>query len=154
MRWIYLPLAFAATPAATWEFTPGLPCLLTHEEPGLEVTLTHDPTQPLYSITITRQAPWAAGDVFSIAFGNGPTISTNRQEISDEGRSLTVSDRGFGNVIAGIAAGGTATATLGADSVSFSLADAAEPAFDYAACEPVAFASLTPPSHWAVWPHG
>ena len=136
-------LLFLATPATAWDFTPGLPCLLTHEEPGLEVLLTHDPTQPLYSITLTRSEPWGAGDVFSIAFDNGPMISTNWQERSADGRALTVTDAGFGNVIAGIVAGGTATAILGDDSVSFSLAGAAEPTLDYARCEPVAAASLT-----------
>ena len=145
MRWLFL---FLATPAAAWDFAPGLPCLLTHEEPGLEVLLTHDPTQPLYSITLTRSQPWGAGDVFSIAFDNGPTISTSRQERSADGRALTVSDAGFGNVIAGIIAGGTATAILGDDSVSFSLSDAAEPTLNYARCEPVASASLT----WARHP--
>ena len=133
-------LFLLATPAAAWEFTPGPICVLSHSEGDVEVTLTHDPVAPEFSITLSRGAPWPAGDVFSIAFARGPTISTNRHELGDGGRSLTVRDRGFGNVILGLLAGGTATAFIGETAVAFSLDGAAEPTADYAACAPVASA--------------
>jgi len=106
MRYFILSLlSMAAMPstAAAWEFTPGLPCLLTHGEQELDIELTHDPLAPLYTITLRRAQPWPDGQVFSIAFEGGVTISTNRQVISEGGRALTVSDRGFGNVIVGFA---------------------------------------------------
>lgn len=129
-------LVLLATPATAWEFTPGLPCLLTHAEPGLEVELTHDPTQPLFSITLRRGEPWPDAPVFSIAFENGPVISTPLHALTEDGRALSVADRGFGNVIAGLVAGGTAVAQVGDVTVPFSLSGAAEPTRDYAACVP------------------
>ncbi|MEM8593174.1 MAG: hypothetical protein AAGF13_11680 [Pseudomonadota bacterium] len=130
-------LLLLASPAAAWEFTPGATCVLEHEEAGLEVTLTHDPEQPLYSITLRRGEPWPEADVFSIAFSNGPTISTPLHAITEEGRALSVADRGFGNVIAGLIAGGTATAFLGEVAETFSLTGAAEPTRAYAECRPL-----------------
>ena len=44
--------------AQAWEFTPGLPCLLTHEENGIAFALTYDPGLPLYVITITHPERW------------------------------------------------------------------------------------------------
>ncbi|MCH2078377.1 MAG: hypothetical protein MK180_16130 [Rhodobacteraceae bacterium] len=134
MRWIILLIL--AGPAAAWEFTLGLPCVLTHAEPGLEVELTHDPTQPLYSITLRRDTPWPDAPVFSIAFANGPTISTPLHALSESGRAVSVADRGFGNVIAGLIAGGAAQARLGDVTATFSLDGAAGPTQDYATCQP------------------
>lgn len=125
-----------SAPAAAWEFTPGLPCLLTQETPNVAVELTHDPRKPLYSITLTRAVPWPEGDVFSITF-DGParlTISTNRHVLSNGGRSLTVTDSGFSNVLVGIAHNFVGTARLGGAAEVFSLADAAEPTRAFAQC--------------------
>ncbi|MEM9438222.1 MAG: hypothetical protein AAGA15_14385, partial [Pseudomonadota bacterium] len=94
----FLVVLLLASPAAAWEFTPGPPCLLTHAEQGIEVELTHDPSAPLFTITLRRAEPWPEGGVFSISFAGGATISTDRQTLSDGGRALTVADRGFGNV--------------------------------------------------------
>ncbi|MEM9855542.1 MAG: hypothetical protein AAF841_14010 [Pseudomonadota bacterium] len=129
-----------ASPLHAWDFSPGAPCLLSDEQDGLKIELTHDPVAPLYSITLTRQVPWPQAPVFSIAFSQGPTISTNRHTLSGDGLSLTVEDRGFGNVIAGMVAGGSAQARLGNVTESFSLRDAAEPALDFNACAPSASA--------------
>lgn len=135
-RIFFLLLPLLASTASAWEFTPGLPCILTHEEDGLEVELTHDPTQPLYAITLRRETPWPEAPVFSIAFANGPIISTPLHALTEGGRALSVADRGFGNVIAGLIAGGAAQARLGDVSVTFSLDGAAEPTELYAACQP------------------
>ena len=129
-------LALFATPAPAWEFTPGLPCILSHAEPGLDVTLTHDPTKPLFSITLTRPDPWPRADTFAIRFDgpSGLTITTNRHVLSDGGRSLTVTDTGFGNVLAGLALNTTAVALIGDQAVGFGLAGAAAPVEAFRDC--------------------
>ncbi|MEL7300519.1 MAG: hypothetical protein AAFM92_09075 [Pseudomonadota bacterium] len=135
MRPVLLLLA-SALPAAAWDFTAGAPCTLTHAEPPLEVVLTHDPATPLFTITLRRTEPWPVGGIFSITFEGGMTISTNRQILSEEGRALTVADRGFGNVIDGMAGAPGAIARLGDVEERFSLAGAAEPARALEACQP------------------
>ncbi|MEO0485946.1 MAG: hypothetical protein AAF092_08545 [Pseudomonadota bacterium] len=127
---------FFASPAAAWDFMPGLPCLLTHSDPALDIALTHDPTQPLYTIALTRDAPWPEGESFSLAFANGITISTPFHALTNDGRTVTVADRGFGNVIIGLMSGGIATAILGPEAVPFSAIGAAEPTRAFAACTP------------------
>lgn len=135
MRHMVLCLVIA-TPAAGWEFTPGLPCLLTHEAEGVQVQLTHDPTGPLYSITIRRDSPWPAGDVFSMRFEGtgGLSISTDRHMLGTDRRAVTVTDRGFGNVLNGLQFNDSATAMLGGASVTVSLRDAAGPVADFRLC--------------------
>lgn len=131
-----IALLLMSAPAAAWEFTPGLPCLLTHTQAGIAVELTHDPTQPLFSITLTRAIPWPQTDVFAIRF-DGPaqlTISTNRHSLGNQGRSLTVTDRGFGNVLTGLSANQTATALIGPVAASFSLDGARDPVAAFADC--------------------
>jgi hypothetical protein len=139
MRYV-LALICLASPAAAWEFTPGLPCLLTHEEQGLAIELTHDPRQPLFTITLTAPTPWPMGDVFSIRFigAAGLTISTNRHVLSADGRALTVSDTGFGNVLAGLSLNATAEAQIGSETARFDLSGAADPValFSICAAEP------------------
>ena len=135
MRFV-LALMLMSGPAAAWEFTPGLPCLLTHAQPDIAVELTHDPTQPLFSITLTRTTPWPQAEVFALRF-DGPaelTISTNRHVLSNQDLSLTVTDRGFGNVLLGLAANQTATALLGAVQAPFSLSGARDPVAAFADC--------------------
>ena len=133
-------LALCASPAAAWEFTPGLPCLLTHEEPGLEIVLTHDPTQPLYTITLTQPDPWPQSDVFSLRFEGaaGLTISTTRHQLSNGQTALTVTDSGFGNVLAGLSFNRVAVAMVGDREARFALDGAAEPvaAFQNCAADP------------------
>lgn len=99
--------------------------------------LTHDPTQPLYSITITRAAPWVGAPVFSMAFRGGAALSiaTDRHELSDDGTALTVTDRGFGNVLRGLASNETAIATLGDQRVEIPLQGAADPVEQFRRCE-------------------
>ncbi|WP_425092654.1 hypothetical protein [Tropicimonas sp. S265A] len=101
---------------------------MTHIEDSAEVRLTFDPSGPLYTIAITTPAPWPDADVFGITFDgpNALTISTDRQTLSNANRTLTVSDRGFGNVLNGLAQNATAIAFTGDTAVQFSL-DGAEP---------------------------
>lgn len=130
-------LICAATAAPAWEFTPGLPCRLTHETSEVAVELTHDPTQPLYSIRLTRRVPWTPGPVFSMDFsGDAPlSIATDRHRLSADGSGLTVTDRGFGNVLRGLALNETAVAILSDQRVEIPLNGAAEPVEKFRRCE-------------------
>ncbi|WP_299829089.1 hypothetical protein [uncultured Roseobacter sp.] len=137
MKTVLPALICAATAAPAWEFTPGLPCRLTHETAEVQVELTHDPTQPLYTITLRQAAPWPGGAIFSLQFtGSAPlTISTDRHQISPDGTALTVTDRGFGNVLNGLQFNSVATGRLGDKAVSIPLAGAAEPVERFRRCE-------------------
>ncbi|MFK7746480.1 MAG: hypothetical protein AB8B47_15610 [Roseobacter sp.] len=133
-------LALLASPAAAWEFTPGLPCLLTHTEAGAKIELTYDPTQPLYSVTVERTAPWPGAPIFAMQFEgpSGLTISTDRHTIRRDGRAVRAADTGFGNVLNGLQFNDTVTAILGDTAVSFSLEGAAEPVAAFRLCQPQA----------------
>lgn len=133
-------LALAAAPAAAWEYTPGQPCLLEHAEGDVEVALTYDPTAPLYSISVTRAEPFAQAPVFAMEFLGAASliISTNQHSLSADGRTVTVTDRGFGNVLNGLQYNQTARALLGDQVVSVSLNGAAEPTAAFRECKPQA----------------
>lgn len=135
-----LALALAlcpALPAAAWDFTPLPVCTLTHATATATVRLTHDPAQPEpYAIAVTRAAGWPAGAVFAIRFDGGRalTIQTTRHVLSDGGRRLTVTDRGFGNVLDGLEFNATATALTGPAAEVLDLDGAAEPVRAFRAC--------------------
>ena len=104
MRALFLSLIFA-TPATAWEASVGQICTLSHDTSSAEIFLTYDPSQPLYTLTVTQkteawtQAPW-----FAMRF-EGPSpieIATSRHVLSDGAASLTVADTGFGNVLDGL----------------------------------------------------
>ena len=134
-----LLLSLLASPAAAWDFTPGLPCLLTHEAGETRMELTYDPTGPLYTITVTRAAPFPDAPLFGMRFEGvaAGTISTDRHVLSNGGRSITVTDRGFGNVLNGLQFNDTATALIGAEAVVFSLDGASGPVAAFRQCRPV-----------------
>ncbi|MEL7279067.1 MAG: hypothetical protein AAFY35_11615 [Pseudomonadota bacterium] len=142
MRYL-LFLGLLATPAHAWDFTPGAPCLLTHETPQAQIELTFDPTGPLYSISITRAEPWPDAATFAMRF-NGPhgrVIGTDRHQLSHDGRSLTVTDKGFGNVLDGLQFNHTALAASGDVEISIPLDGASEPVAAFRACEGTALSS-------------
>jgi len=132
-----LALALAAAPAAAWEFTPVPVCTLSHETAEASVAVTYDPRrdQP-YAIAITLDAPWPEGPLFGIRYdgGRAQTITTDRHVLSDGGRTLTVTDRGFGNVLDGLQFNSTATAVTGDRAVTLPLADAAPEVEAFRAC--------------------
>lgn len=104
MRWLFA-LILSASPAAAWDFTPQPVCTLTDSTAAGTVTVTYDATLPEYSITITlSDNVWPDADRFVMTFaGNRPIeIQTDRHRISPDGRSLTVTDSGFGNVLDGL----------------------------------------------------
>lgn len=137
---LLLSLCLMAPPVLGWTFTPGLPCRLSHETPEVAVELTFDPNGPLYTITLTRPAPWPEAPVFSMRYFGpfGRTISTDQHQRSADGRSLSVSDSGFGNVISGLIQDQAFSAQTGDTAVTVPLDGAAAPATAFAGCRPAA----------------
>ncbi|MEM1316322.1 MAG: excinuclease ABC subunit B [Pseudomonadota bacterium] len=136
MRRLIACLCLAAAPASAWEFTPTPVCTLSHAADGSSLRVTYDPRGPEYAITLRRPKPWPAAPVFAIRFA-GPrelTISTTRHRLSEGGTALTVTDRGFGNVLDGLQFNDAAIARTGAAALSVPL-DGAAPAVEaFRAC--------------------
>ena len=129
-------IALTALPASAWEFEVRDVCLLTHRMDAADIEVSYDPSIPEYAIRITRTPPWPGGPVFAIRFDGprGLTISTDRHELSAGQATLTVTDKGFGNVLNGLQFNRTATAILGDEALSISLDGAAEPVEAFRAC--------------------
>lgn len=123
-------LLMTTSPTLAWQarMVDGV-CELTHEDEAAQVRVTYDPAIPEYAIAITSDLGWSPSAIFAIRFDGprGLMISTSRQVISDGGATLTVRDRGFGNVLDGLEFNDSATALLGDQAVAFAL-DGAEPA--------------------------
>jgi hypothetical protein len=135
---LILALALLPFPAAAWEAGfEGSLCTLTHTEDAAEIRLTYDPSGPLYSIALTRTDPWPDAPVFGITFnGAAPlTITTDRQSLSNGDRTLTVTDRGFGNVLSGLERNATAMAFAGEAALIVSLDGAAPEVAAFRACQ-------------------
>lgn len=129
-------LLLSAAPAMAWQVVPGNICEIRHAQDSAAVSVTYDLESLDYAIAITRGEPWVASAVFALRF-NGPVsnmISTNRHTLSDDNSTLTVTDRGFGNVLDGLEFNETATALLGEQVVVLSLAGAAPAVQAFRAC--------------------
>ncbi len=61
-------------------------------------------------------------------------IGTDRHRLSGDGKSLTVTDLGFGNVLDGFQFNATATAIAAGTEVPFDLTDAAPAVREFRAC--------------------
>lgn len=126
-----------ATPVQAWDFTPTPICTILNDTPGLSIRVTYDPTQAQpYAITLSRPDPWPTTDTFGLRF-DGPaamTIGTNRHQLSPDGRTLTVTDTGFDNVLDGLALNGTATALAGDAALPFDLTGARPAVEAFRAC--------------------
>ena len=132
MRLLIPILCLAASPLWAWTFTPQPICTLANDG-SLQVTVTYDGA--LYAIHITRPGGWPDAPVFSLRFApNGPTISTTRHSVT--GDRLTVTDKGFGNVLDGLQFNGTATAMLGETNQPIDLQGAADPVAAFRNCRP------------------
>lgn len=130
-------LALIASPAVAWEAgVEGAICTLTHAEAGTQVRLTSDPSVPLYTITFSGPDQWPVADRFSIRFDGAQTntITTDRHVLSDNRRSLSVSDRGFGNVLDGLQFNDRATGISGEAALAVSLDGAAPEVAAFRAC--------------------
>jgi hypothetical protein len=125
------------SPAVAWEAgIEGAICTLTHAEDGAEVRLTFDPSVPLYTITLTGAEPWPVAPDFSMVF-NGPrgnAISTTAHVLSPDRLSLSVADRGFGNVLDGLQYNDLALGISGDVVVTVSLEGAAPEVEAFRAC--------------------
>lgn len=129
-----LVLVFIADSANAWTFTPDPVCTITHTEGSATLTVTYDPSRAEpYALDLTRATPLPAGPVFALDFG-GFAISTNRHRLSDDQTRLTVTDRGFGNVLSGVAAGTGARALIGDAVIPFPTDDAAAPVAAFRNC--------------------
>lgn len=135
---IALVLALLLSPPAAlaWEFSATSICILEHSEDAADMRLTYDPTNGEYAITVTRDEPWPDGPVFSMRFdGRMPVfIQTDRHVTSEDGRSLTVTDRGFGNVLNGLQYNSFALSFLADEMAIVSLVGAAEEVAAFRAC--------------------
>ena len=139
MRALLATALLLAGPATAWEFTPGTPCLLTHDAGSVQVELTYDPSAPLYTIAITRDVPWQPAPSFEMRFIGpfGLSIGTDRHRLSNEGRTVSVADVGFGNVLNGMQFNTAVTATLGQQSVTLPLNGAEAPVEKFRACDEI-----------------
>ncbi len=130
-------LILFASPTLAWEAgVDGNLCTLTHAEEGANVRLTYNPSVPLYTITVTAPEPWPVETRFGMAFyGAQPnTILTDRHVLSPDRLSLSVSDRGFGNVLDGLQFNEAATGFTGVAVVAMSLEGAAPEVEAFRAC--------------------
>lgn len=131
----------AAAPAPAWEARIGAICTLTHATETAETVLTYDPALPEYTITIRlRGATWPDAPRFALRFDGprGMTITTDRHVLSEGGAALTVTDRGFGNVLDGLQFNDTATAIAGEAAAVLPLAGAAPAVQAFRDCRPAA----------------
>lgn len=137
MRALFCILLFLPGPAWAWSFSSDPVCRLDHEEAGLEIALIFDPRRDEpYEIALTAESPWPETDLFGLRFSGGRTlsISTGRHVLSPGRQTLSVSDRGFGNVLNGLEFNSIATAIVGDRATTFSLEGAAEPVQAFRAC--------------------
>jgi hypothetical protein len=119
-----LALALLASPAAAWEFAATPICTLTDTSDAGEITVTYDASITEYTITVTLpDGTWPTAQTFAMAFAGGRPISiqTDRYTLSADGRSLTVKDRGFGNVLNGLEFNTRAYAVLGDTTMGITL---------------------------------
>lgn len=119
-----IALLFFASPATAWEFSANPICTLTDTSEAGKIAVTYDPAITEYAITVTLpDGQWTSGPVFGMAFANDRPISiqTDRHVISPDGRSVTVKDRGFGNVLNGLEFNKRAYAILGETTIGFDL---------------------------------
>jgi hypothetical protein len=132
-----MALALLASPASAWEFSATPVCTILKDTESLSIRVTFDPTlaQP-YAITLTRPTPWPESETFRLSF-DGPaamTIGTSRHQRSADGKTLTVTDTGFDNVLDGLAYNATATALAGETQVPVDLTGARPAVEAFRAC--------------------
>ncbi len=117
-----LALILLASPAAAWEFSAIPICTLTNTSDAGALSVTYDASLREYSITLP-DGIWPEDSLFAMAFtGLMPIgIQTDRHERSADGRSLTVTDSGFGNVLNGLELNTRAYAASGDTTVGIAL---------------------------------
>ncbi|SMY06527.1 hypothetical protein [Flavimaricola marinus] len=139
MRLILLISCLACSPAAAWEFSATPICTLSHETEDAAVVVTYDATLPEYTISVTRAEPWPDAAIFAMTFDGGLplTIQTDRHVLSADRLSLTVTDRGFGNVLNGLERNRIALAVAGGAVAALPLDGIEEPMQAFRSCPQV-----------------
>lgn len=125
------------TSASSWEFTPVPICTLTGQTEKGSVTVTYDPAAEIYAINLTMVTDvWDEHPNFSIQFigPRGRQIGTALHTLSADKATLTVTDKGFANVLDGIEFNVAAQAQSGTSKMTMSLAGAADPVQAFRAC--------------------
>lgn len=133
-------LILIASPAAAWEFSASPICTLTSSGDAGTMTVTYDASLPEYAIALTLpEGTWPNAPVFGMAFAEDRPISiqTDQHRISNEGRTLTVKDRGFGNVLDGLEFNTRAYAILGDTTIGFGLDGIKDPIAAFRNCPAV-----------------
>jgi len=131
-----IALALLPVPAFAWEFSPVPICTLSQTRGSTQIVVTYDPDVPIYALSVTLDGQTWDDGPFIMAFEGGipPRISTDRQVLSNDGRTLTVTDLGFGNVLHGLGTGARVFASVGTSGGIVSL-DGIGPALDaFRAC--------------------
>lgn len=125
-------LCLVPVPAFAWTFSPLPVCTIESTDGAVRVTF--DPATGLYAIALMRPEGWPPAPVFAIRFEGlaARTISTDRHVVA--GATLTVTDRGFGNVLTGLEFNATATAVLGDDLLRIDLTGAGPAVRAFRAC--------------------
>lgn len=137
---IALAFLLLATPATAWEFSALPVCTLTDTSDAGEIIVTYDAEITEYAVTVTLpNGTWPSDPTFGMAFaGERPiSIQTDRYTLSNDGRSLTVKDRGFGNVLNGLEFNTRAYAILGDTTIGFSLSGIGPAVSAFRACPAV-----------------
>jgi hypothetical protein len=132
-----LILAAGLGPAHAWQAgVEGALCTIDHSGAEAEVRLTYDPSLPEYTIAIRVAEPWPEAAVFAMRFDGpqGRMISTGRHSLSGDGLTLSVSDRGFGNVLDGLEFNEVALAASGETVIAIDLEGAAPEVAAFRAC--------------------
>ena len=123
--------------ASAWEFSPTPICTLSYGGESGSVTVTYDPMLGDYAISLTRaNGLWPDAPIFGILFA-GPRqiqIGTDRHTLSDDQRTITATDKGFGNVLDGLEFNTFAIAQAGEVLFRFDLTDVAEPVQAFRNC--------------------
>ncbi|MEM9971815.1 MAG: hypothetical protein AAF762_12055 [Pseudomonadota bacterium] len=130
-------VALLPLPVFAWEAgVDGPLCTLEHAGGAADVRLTYDPALPEYTIAIRRSEPWPLAPVFALSFegARANLIQTTRHMLSADRRTLSVADRGFGNVLDGLAFNEVARGLTGETDVAIDLAGAAPEVAAFRAC--------------------
>jgi hypothetical protein len=133
-----LTLCAVPGPVLAWEFSALSVCTVRHQSETADLVMTYDPGARLYAIEITRrEGTWGDATVFGMQFvGAAPNaISTTRQTLSEDGKTLRVQDSGFGNVLNGLEFNARAGAFLGEVGEVFDLTNAAPAIAAFRMCE-------------------
>lgn len=131
-------LSIAPATARAWTFSPDPICTISERQADLRIEVTFDPATGLYALVVSRDAGWPAAPILALRFDRGMgdlTISTDRHVV--DGPRLTVTDRGFGNVLRGLEFFGRGTLSTGDLSLSFDTTAAAGAVTAFRACPAV-----------------